>query len=124
MLPSPRLALSQTDLSAHAGCIRDSNRAMLLAAVREVGAVGVDLGIVHDSYEATKRAVLAALDSVDVLITSGGVRYAQSTLLWFSALASHQAPCGVHHQCSWQGRERWGEVGGGWGGCGGDRALP
>ena len=62
---------------------------MLLAAVREVGAVGVDLGIVHDSYEATKGAVLAALDSVDVLITSGGVRCAQSTLLWFSALASH-----------------------------------
>jgi molybdopterin biosynthesis enzyme len=48
---------------------------MLLAAVREAGAVGVDLGIVHDSYEATKRTVLAALDTVDVLLTSGGVRW-------------------------------------------------
>jgi molybdopterin biosynthesis enzyme len=48
---------------------------MLLAAVRECGAVGVDLGIVKDSYEATRDRVLAALDTVDVLITSGGVRY-------------------------------------------------
>jgi molybdopterin biosynthesis enzyme len=57
------------------GQIRDANRPMLLAALSEAGAVGVDLGIVRDEaglagLEAAFDAAIAA--GADVIISSGG----------------------------------------------------
>ena len=56
------------------GKIRDSNRAMLLAAVRGTGADTIDLGIVSDSEENVEKALASAVSSgADVLLTTGGV---------------------------------------------------
>jgi gephyrin len=55
------------------GKVRDSNRFMLLGAVAEAGGKPVDLGIVADKSQGIEAAVREALQSVDVLITSGGV---------------------------------------------------
>ena len=56
-----------------AGCIRDSNRYALAAAVREAGAELVWHGVASDEEDQLAAAVGAALDRCDVLITSGGV---------------------------------------------------
>eukprot|EP00656_Telonema_subtile_P057375 TRINITY_DN9416_c0_g1_i1.p1 TRINITY_DN9416_c0_g1~~TRINITY_DN9416_c0_g1_i1.p1 ORF type:complete len:556 (+),score=162.62 TRINITY_DN9416_c0_g1_i1:146-1813(+) len=56
-----------------AGKIRDSNRLMLLAAVRELRADPVDMGIVCDSEEALKEAVLLAATQADIIVSTGGV---------------------------------------------------
>ncbi len=55
------------------GQIRDSNRAMLLAAIRAVGAEPVDLGISGDTQEALESRVQQGLEQADILLTSGGV---------------------------------------------------
>ena len=55
------------------GKVRDSNRFMLLGAVSEAGGIPVDLGIQADQSQGLEDTIRAALDSVDVLITSGGV---------------------------------------------------
>ena len=55
------------------GQIRDSNRAMLLAAIRAVGGEPVDLGISGDTQEALESRVQQGLDQADILLTSGGV---------------------------------------------------
>jgi len=55
------------------GKIRDANRPMLLALVARAGCEAVDLGAARDD-EAVMTAVLAhAIESCDVVITSGGV---------------------------------------------------
>ncbi|HEX4146964.1 MAG TPA: gephyrin-like molybdotransferase Glp [Pirellulales bacterium] len=54
------------------GQIRNSNSALLLAAVHRAGAVGVDLGISRDEPDALARALGEAL-SADVVLVSGGV---------------------------------------------------
>ncbi len=56
------------------GRIRDSNRAMLLAAVADAHCLAVDCGVIRDDLATTRSAISAALESVDVLLTSGGVR--------------------------------------------------
>eukprot|EP00117_Sycon_ciliatum_P033654 scpid44881/ scgid2076/ Gephyrin; Molybdopterin adenylyltransferase; Domain G; Molybdopterin molybdenumtransferase; Domain E len=63
------------------GHIRDSNRAMLMAAVREKGFTALDLGIAKDSLEALGETIRAALEQVDVLVTSGGVSMGEKDLL-------------------------------------------
>ncbi|NTU79884.1 MAG: molybdopterin molybdotransferase MoeA [Chloroflexales bacterium] len=55
------------------GAVYDSNRYALLAAVREAGCEALDLGIVRDSREEQRAAILDGLARGDVLITSGGV---------------------------------------------------
>ncbi|XP_066348312.1 molybdopterin biosynthesis protein CNX1-like isoform X2 [Miscanthus floridulus] len=56
------------------GQIRDSNRAMLLAAAVQQKCKVVDLGIAEDTEESLKEHMDAALRSdADIIITSGGV---------------------------------------------------
>ncbi len=60
-----------TPLSA--GCIYDSNRYTLGAAIRRLGFEVVDLGLVRDDPQALADIVQRALTGADVVITSGGV---------------------------------------------------
>ncbi|KAF6166597.1 hypothetical protein GIB67_005459 [Kingdonia uniflora] len=54
--------------------IRDSNRAMLLAAAGQQHCKVVDLGIARDDEEHLERIVDSAISSgIDILVTSGGV---------------------------------------------------
>ena len=55
------------------GQIRDSNRTMILAALREANAIPVDLGIGSDSGGDLARRVERGLREADILLTSGGV---------------------------------------------------
>ena len=55
------------------GQIRDSNRAMLLAAIHAAGGEPVDLGISGDTQEALELRVHRGLKEADILLTSGGV---------------------------------------------------
>ncbi len=55
------------------GQIRDSNRPMLLALLREAGCDAVDSGIVGDDEAAITAAVSNAADTCDALLTSGAV---------------------------------------------------
>lgn len=55
------------------GQIRDSNRAMLIAAIQAVGGDAVDLGISGDDQASLEASVQRGLASADVLLTSGGV---------------------------------------------------
>ena len=55
------------------GQITDSNRWALLAALREAGAGVTSLGIAPDEPDALRKLVVEALESADVLVTSGGV---------------------------------------------------
>lgn len=76
VLPKPRIGVLSTgdELDAEqelsSNKIRDSNRPMLLALISELGAIGVDLGVVKDSPEAVERALEA---DVDILVSTGGV---------------------------------------------------
>jgi molybdopterin molybdotransferase len=56
-----------------AGCIYDSNRFSLGAAVRRLGMEVVDLGLVRDDPDALAAVVARAVRDADVVITSGGV---------------------------------------------------
>jgi molybdopterin molybdotransferase len=56
-----------------AGCIYDSNRTTLAAAVQRLGMEVVDLGLVRDDREALRAVLVQALQQADVVITSGGV---------------------------------------------------
>ncbi len=55
------------------GQIRDSNRPGLLAVLADHGYGGVDLGLVGDDEAELTRRVLEGANSVDFLLTSGGV---------------------------------------------------
>jgi len=55
------------------GQIRDSNRPMLLALVREAGLEPVDLGTVHDDEDRIVALLEDAFDRCDAVLTSGGV---------------------------------------------------
>ncbi|XP_008787719.1 molybdopterin biosynthesis protein CNX1 [Phoenix dactylifera] len=56
------------------GQIRDSNRAMLLAAAMQQQCKTVDLGIARDNEENINKILNVAVDSgIDILLTSGGV---------------------------------------------------
>ncbi len=55
------------------GKIRDSNRHMILQAVRDAGAVPMDMGRAPDDASEIEKRVIDSLASADVVITSGGV---------------------------------------------------
>lgn len=61
--------------------IRDSNRPMLLAALRAAGVEPVDLGIAPDNETDLLRSLKYALTQVDVLVTTGGVSMGELDLL-------------------------------------------
>jgi molybdopterin molybdotransferase len=51
----------------------DSNRYLLLELIRRFGGAVTDLGILRDEPKALARAITAAADSHDLVLTSGGV---------------------------------------------------
>ena len=55
------------------GQIYNSNRFTLLGLLQRLGCDVVDLGLVADTFEATRAALLHGADRADVLITTGGV---------------------------------------------------
>jgi gephyrin len=55
------------------GRIWDSNRIMLMGAIREAGAVPVDLGISGDNKNELTRRIERGIRDTDMLVTSGGV---------------------------------------------------
>ncbi len=55
------------------GCIHDANRFALIAALRQLGCVVTDLGILPDRCAAIRDALAAAAAGHDVLVTSGGM---------------------------------------------------
>lgn len=58
------------------GLVRDANRPMLLALIKSYLsglAIGVDIGIVRDDESEVEEKLRSAYESVDLLITSGGV---------------------------------------------------
>jgi len=55
------------------GCVYDSNRFSLMAALQRLGMEVIDLGLVRDDPEALQAAVQQAIAQADVLLTSGGV---------------------------------------------------
>ena len=63
------------------GQIRDSNRAMLLAAIDAAGGEPVDLGISGDTQEALESRVQEGLALADILISSGGVSMGELDLV-------------------------------------------
>jgi len=86
--PRPRVAVLSTGdelvephESLSPGQIRDSNRAMLLAAVRNAGGIPIDLGIGRDTRADLAERVQRGLSEADVLLTSGGVSMGELDLL-------------------------------------------
>lgn len=55
------------------GCLYDSNRYTLGAAIKSIGADLLDLGIIGDDESLLKRQLTEAANISDVVITSGGV---------------------------------------------------
>ena len=55
------------------GQIRESNRTMLMGAVRDAGCEAIDLGIVRDDEAALEAVLREAADRYDAVVTSGGV---------------------------------------------------
>lgn len=55
------------------GQIYNSNRPLLTALCQQLGMIVVDCGIVEDTLDATKQALLFASENADVIISSGGV---------------------------------------------------
>lgn len=55
------------------GKIFDANRPMLIELIREGAVQAIDLGIVGDTADALRAAIIQAADSADIVITSGGV---------------------------------------------------
>lgn len=64
--------LVPADCVPGAGQVRNCNGPMLLAAVREAGGIGLDLGIAADHAETLRERIKAGLEC-DVLVLSGGV---------------------------------------------------
>ena len=55
------------------GKIRDTNRPLLLALLRESGFDSLDLGIIEDTYEGIVRCLRDAAEHCDAVISTGGV---------------------------------------------------
>ena len=55
------------------GCIYDSNRYSLMAALQRLGMDVIDLGLVRDDPAALQATLEAAVAQADVVLTSGGV---------------------------------------------------
>ena len=56
-----------------AGCIYDSNRTSLAAALQRLGMEVLDLGLVRDDPQALQATLQQALQEADAVVTSGGV---------------------------------------------------
>lgn len=76
----PRVAIFSTgnelvtpDQTLKMGQIVDSNQYALAAFVTQVGGVPIPLGIVQDEPEALKKAMLQAVASADIVLSTGGV---------------------------------------------------
>jgi molybdopterin molybdotransferase len=63
------------------GAIRDSNRPMLVAALRDVGAEVLDLGIVPDDERLLRSTLEEAASDADAVVSSGGVSMGQYDLV-------------------------------------------
>ncbi|XP_046575609.1 gephyrin-like isoform X1 [Haliotis rubra] len=55
------------------GKIRDCNRTTLLSQLKDYGVPTVDLGVARDSPDELMKALRRAIDSADVIVTTGGV---------------------------------------------------
>ncbi len=55
------------------GCVYDSNRYALMAALQRLGVEVIDLGLVRDDPAALQATLEAAVAQADVVLTSGGV---------------------------------------------------
>ncbi|MDP2289561.1 MAG: molybdopterin molybdotransferase MoeA [Actinomycetota bacterium] len=55
------------------GQIRESNRTMLLGAVRDAGCEAVDFGVVRDDEAVLEAVLRTAAETCDAIVTSGGV---------------------------------------------------
>lgn len=76
----PRVAVLSTgnelilpEQPLHPGKIVDSNQYALEALLTQMGAEPVEIGIVRDDPIELKQAILSAIESADVVISSGGV---------------------------------------------------
>jgi molybdopterin molybdotransferase len=76
----PRVAIVSTgdelvelDEPLRPGQIRDANRYSLASAVSAMGLTPIPLGIVRDTAHDLRRALRAAAEQADVIVTSGGV---------------------------------------------------
>ncbi|KAL5580014.1 hypothetical protein UlMin_012456 [Ulmus minor] len=66
--------VEQTTESLSRGQIRDSNRAMILAAALQQHCTVFDIGIVRDDEDELEKAIDTAVSAgIDILLTSGGV---------------------------------------------------
>ena len=65
--------LAEPGIPLRAGQIYNSNRATLAGLLTGIGAEVVDLGVVKDTFDATKAALEKAAQRADVIITTGGV---------------------------------------------------
>jgi gephyrin len=86
--PQPRVAILSTGDELvepgdplGPGQIRDSNRAMLQAAVSAAGGQPIDLGIATDQQATLAEQMLQGLSNADVLLTSGGVSMGELDLI-------------------------------------------
>jgi gephyrin len=86
--PRPRVAILSTgdelvepEQQPGPGQIRDSNRAMLHAAVLAAGGQPIDLGIGADQEQALRRQLEAGYSQADILLTSGGVSMGELDLI-------------------------------------------
>jgi len=65
--------LCEPEQPLQAGQIYNSNRYILHGLLHDLGCEVVDLGIVNDTLEATREAMLTAAAETDLVMTSGGV---------------------------------------------------
>jgi len=86
--PRPRVAILSTgdellepNEPLSPGKIRDSNRAMLYAAVEAAGGLPINLGIARDDPADISARVKEGLDRADILLTSGGVSMGELDLI-------------------------------------------
>ncbi|WP_296949115.1 gephyrin-like molybdotransferase Glp [uncultured Massilia sp.] len=55
------------------GCVYDSNRYTIYGMLQRLGCDVIDMGVVRDDPQALERALRAACESADAIVTSGGV---------------------------------------------------